>query len=429
MKTVQHSLCLAAMALLCACSGTGDLSSLPDSEPISCIPGTAGCDSGTASNAASITFTSPNLEAIEDRANGDYRLSGKVDVVDRDGRAVADGTSIDLILLDTVILQDNTGSVEAANLDVVLRSGNSLITTRCSSLSGGEATGCNYAATSSYSSTVVRSSSTRGIQAGDFVILRNADSTDRFRRVLSVTSDASLRLDRPLSKAYSSLQLWVGTAASGISAAGFDANNTLTPGRARTVEGEAVFRVTYPANVQSLRYGCFGYFNDGAAADTDLRDTVPQSRQVLLAATAPNGVTAVDVGSFCARAIAGGSVTSDIASVTLSPPADGTFNEEFVGLTFKDGGQQVRLAYTLFRCVRTEGPAVLTIGVGAAATASSFFAISDVDGFADIRVRRDPPNATEAATGTVECFNSADSTATRATITVNLPAPPAPPAP
>lgn len=400
---------LSIATLLAACGGSGDFTS-------GGLDGPIGSGSNPGGNAvaavASISFTQPIQTAIEDRQNGDYRLRGKVDVIDRDGRAVPDGTSIELILLDTVILQDSTGAVEATALDVLRRSGSSLITVRCDPQVSNEASNCQQA-TSSFSSTVIRSHSVRAIQPGDFVIMRNADAVDRFRRVLSVDGPEALRLDRPLSRAYSGLAIWVGTAASGFSAAGFDpATSTLTQGRVATVQGEGEIRVTYPANVQSLRYGCFGYGDSGAASTVDLRDSVPQSRQVLLAATAANGVTAVDVGRFCAAAIGGGTVEPDVNTVTLQPSSQQT-----VGLTFRDGGQQIRLAYEPFNCIRTTGPSALSISFPNPQRAS-------VAGGAAITLIRDASDTEGQNSATVECFGS--DRAARATITVNLPTPPEP---
>lgn len=388
-----------ATLLLAGCGGSGDFSA----------PGTGAPGGGTQSSVASINFTQPRA-AVVDLANGDYRLSGKLDVTDRDGRAVPDGTNVDLILLDTVILQDNTGAVVVGALDVLTRSGPSLITTRCNSQFAVEASGC-VETTSSFTSTVVRSNSIRGILPGDFVVMRNTDPQDRFRRVLSVNDGTSLRLDRPLARAYSGIELWVGTAASGFSVAGFNpTTSALTIGRATTIQGEAEFRTTYPANIRTLNYGCFGYLQSGAAFNIDQRDAVPQSRQVLIAATAPNGITAVNVRDSCAKSIAPSKVEADVTTLTLTNAGD----SEDVNLTITDGGQGIALAYADFRCVRTEGPSSLTV------TPSSAFA--DVQGLATITITRGPVSANDED-GAVQCSVTGSSGATPVVITVMLPVP------
>jgi len=269
-----------------------------------------------------------------------------VAVTDRDGNQVEDGTRIALWLIDTVITQGNSGST-TVDSDVLTFTGNGLVTRRCDSNFGGnEADNC-VDGINDFQSTVLRFDSIREIRPGDFVVLSDGiDPADRFRRVLAVNGPNAIQVDAPYSRSYANVKFWVGTAESGNAAAGLLEGQPLTAGEAFTRDGIAEFRVTYTADVQNLGYGCFGYLPNGRYASLDRRDAVPQSRQVILAAVAPNGISSVDIGRFCSLAINGGTVTPSSPALTLSSLGQ----TEVVGLTVRDGGDQVRLAYEGISC-------------------------------------------------------------------------------
>jgi Bacterial Ig-like domain (group 1). len=303
---------------------------------------------------STLVFSGPITNAITDLQNGDYRLVGKVDVTDRYGNTVPDGTIVNLSLMDSVILQDDTAST-AAGSSQLGRSGPSQIRRRCATPpppGGAEASGCTApgadAASSDFSSTIVRNGIARGIQPGDLVLLANAADGDKKRTVNQVLSATGLETQAPYADALGGGQLWVGASLLGASIAGSDAQGNLTPGTTTTVDGIGEFRVTYPANSGTLLTGCYGYRPDGSYSDRDRRSAVPQSRQVLVAANAGQGATAVDVGDFCFKAVAGASLTPQQASLLV--PAGTSATD---ALRLRDGGDTVPMPYVPVKCAVT----------------------------------------------------------------------------
>ena len=318
--------------------------------------------------AASITFTQPITNAIQNlgiasnNADGQarpgiYRLLGSVAVRDRYDNNVPDGTVINLSAIDTALLHDNTGTTTAGG-NTVSRSGNSLITTRCNEPASpnNEAQGCNTASSSSFTTSVTRNSSSRSAQAGDLVLLRKAVSQDKKRALSSVNSATQITVN----SAYGSTPLtattptdpnngefWVGTQALGSVINGTDASNKYTTGSGTTRSGVVPIAFEYPANANSILTGCYGYVGpNGHIVDVDRRDSVPQSRQVVLAATAGNGVTGTTAGNFCFKSIAGTTVTPAAAKIGLAPNGDAAIN----GLTVRDGGDTVPLPFVGIAC-------------------------------------------------------------------------------
>jgi adhesin/invasin len=318
--------------------------------------------------AASITFTQPVTNAIQNlgiasnNADGQarpgiYRLVGSVAVRDRYDNNVPDGTVINLSGIDTALLHDNTGTTTAGG-NTVSRSGNSLMTTRCNEPSSpnNEAAGCNTASASSFTTSVTRNNSSRAAQAGDLVLLRKAVSQDKKRALSSVNSATQITVNAaygstPLTATTSTDpnngEFWVGTQALGSVINGTDASNKYTTGSGITRGGVVPIALEYPANVNSILTGCYSYASpDGHMRDVDRRDSVPQSRQVVLAATAGNGVTGTTAGSFCFKSIAGTTVTPAASKIGLAPNGGAAIN----GLTVRDGGDTIPLPFVGIAC-------------------------------------------------------------------------------
>lgn len=312
---------------------------------------------------ATIVFTGPITNAIENLANGNYRLHGKVDVRDRYGNFVPDGTVVNFALIDSAIIQDNTGTT-SANSSVLSRSGNSLINRRCATqpAPGGEATSCNAkgsnTASSDFLSTITRNDNMRGIQDGDLILLRDTQDSDK-RRSVSGTPSSGVQLSAQSNylKSVSNAMFWAGSALSGAAISGLDQNSALTPGTGVVKGGLAEFRVDYPANVRSILTGCYGYKANGSYNDIDLRDAVPQSRQVVVSADAGGKASAINAGDFCFKAIAGGTLTPSSDTILL-----GSGESAVVTLSLRDGGDTVPLPYVPLSCFVTSiGTPPLTV--------------------------------------------------------------------
>jgi hypothetical protein len=311
-----------------------------------------------------IVFTQPVTNAIENLGNGNYRRVGKVDVTDRYGNSVPDGTVVNLQLMDSVILHDSTG-VTLAGTDTLNRSGDSLIRRRCTMepLANGEAGGCgnrgDLLGASSFSTQITRNDVPRFIDEGDLILIRNTPAADKLRVVDTVDNATQLTAHQPYRFDLTNGEFWVGAALSGGQIAGLslpnpdNGNRTLLNGTGVVVDGIAEFRVTYPANVGSILSGCYGYpYADRSYDDRDRRSSVPQSRQVIVAASAGDNVTGIDVGNYCFAAIAGGSITPQVEEIVIGR---GSFVD--IGLTVRDngdlpplGGDRIRLPYVPVAC-------------------------------------------------------------------------------
>ena len=310
-----------------------------------------------------IAFTTPITNAIENIGGGNYRLQGTADVTDRYGNSVPDGTVLNLTVVDSVILHDNQGTV-TAGAATLMRAGNSLITRRCQTdPAPGNETDCTgspagaFGDASSFVSSITRNDLDRQIQSGDQILIRNGGNPDKRRVVTSVDSATQLTANADyVTSVGGNAEFWVGAALSGGQVAGFNEDGSLEPGTGTVIDGLLPFRVTYPANVRSILTGCLGYFASGAYSDRDRRDRIPQSRQVIVSASAGNGVSGIDASNFCFKAIAGGSLSVAAETVTLAidngvAEGDGTGpDESLLALQRRDGGDTIPLPYTAISC-------------------------------------------------------------------------------
>ena len=302
-----------------------------------------------------IVFTGPITGAIENLQNGNYRMKGKVDVTDQYGNAVPDGTVVNFAVMDSVVMHDNTGS-KAADSTLLNRSGPSLIRRRCAvePPPDGEAGGCSPADAQSdasdFTSAISRNGTNRTIQSGDLIFLRNAPARDKRRVVDSVDSATQLAALQNYTVTENGREMFIGAALLGAQIFGLDSDGNLTPGTGIVNDGIAELRLTYPANVRTIRTGCLGYpFSDRAYSDRDRRDTVPQSRQVITVASAGSEAVAIDQEQFCFSSIAGSTLTPTPTSVVLGSGAS-----SIVDLLLRDGGDTVQLPYVRLSCFVSE---------------------------------------------------------------------------
>lgn len=294
-----------------------------------------------------IVFTSPNLGAIENLENGNYRLRGKVDVTDRFGNVVPDGTSVNFSLMDAVIAHDGQGATQNGDVELSTdASAPSLITLRCDDPTpASEADNC-AAAQFNLGSTIQIENVPRGIEVGDSVFLRRVEGENRKRNVSSLVDNGTLNVQTPFTQAATGAEYWVGASLRGATIAGVDDAGALVPGTGVVEDGIAEFRITYPANLDSILTGCYGYSNDFSYSTRDRRSAVPQSRQVVVSAESGQTVAANVAGDFCYLAIAGGRmILSNPDTAFIAAGATQSFS-----LTLRDGGDDIRLPYTGFAC-------------------------------------------------------------------------------
>lgn len=294
-----------------------------------------------------IVFTRPNLNAIENLENGNYRLRGKVDVSDRFGNVVPDGTTVNFSLMDAVIAHGDQASIEDGDTAVTTDpTRSSLITFQCDDPTpANEADNC-VSTQFNFGSTIQIENVPRGIEADDSVFLRGVEGDNRKRSVSSLVDNGILNVQTPFTETSNGVEYWVGASLRGATIAGIDADGNLVPGTGVVEDGIAEFRITYPANVGSILTGCYGYNNNFSYSTRDRRSAVPQSRQVVVSAESGQTVAANTAGDFCYRAIAGGRmILSNPDTAFIAPGQTQVFS-----LTLRDGGDDIRLPYVGFSC-------------------------------------------------------------------------------
>ena len=294
-----------------------------------------------------IVFTSPNLGAIENLQNGNYRLRGKVDVTDRFGNVVPDGTTVNFSLMDAVVAHDDQGAIQNGAVELSTDAAvASLMTLRCDDPTpAGEADNC-LPAQFNLGSTIQIENVPRGIETGDSVFLQKVQGENRKRNVSSLVDAGSLNVQTPFTEDAADVRYWAGASLRGATIAGIDSGGALVPGTGVVEDGIAEFRVTYPANVGSILTGCYGYNADFSYSTRDRRSAVPQSRQVIVSAESGQTVAANIAGDFCYQAIAGGRMLlSNPDTAFIASGATQQFS-----LTLRDGGDDIRLPYTGFAC-------------------------------------------------------------------------------
>lgn len=273
-----------------------------------------------------IVLSAPVEESITDIGGGFYRRIVTAMVTDQDGNAVADGTIVQLNVIDSVIAR---GSLLALN-DAI--SG--------STLTDNDVLDAGFNATTMDGAYVIRNAAHRFIETGDRLFLINADGEDKDRVVnRSGITATTVNVTDPFSNNYpnniydgstlfKTTSYVIGASLLGAEVAGEDESGNLTTGVASTVDGLARFRITYPANVGSILTGC------GGIPAVDTRAYPTGSADVYLVATVTDAVTTVD-GGFCFTHIAGETLVAVPSSLTASGN---------VTVTLRDG-HSVRLPF------------------------------------------------------------------------------------
>ncbi len=263
--------------------------------------------------------------AIENLGGGLYRRIGTVKVEDIDGGAVSDGTLVNLNIIDSIIA---TGAITAVGGDSIAGS----VLTDMAPTQGDWTT----ALPQFDAAKITRNYAQRFIQPGDSVLLFNVDEEDKIRTVgTTVLSNNTLTVSSAFSGAYpnatyANAQYVVGASLLGAEIAGEDSDGNLTTGKAYTVGGYATFKITYPANINTINLGC------GGVPSIDTRYVPTGSADVYIFASVNSSVTTVSP-DFCFPPISGGTVerTSTLISSSTS-----------IGLRVRDGGDTIPIPFT-----------------------------------------------------------------------------------
>ncbi len=287
-----------------------------------------------------IVLSTPITNSVENIGGGFYRRRGTLIVTDRFGNAVPDGTAINLGIVDSVIVDSNSGQLTGSTL-----------TDTAATFSDGSA----IAAFSSAS--IVRNSSNRFIEQNDRVLVTDVvDAADKARFVGASVNLTDLDVQADFVGTDTGLDYVIGAAMLGAEIAGIDSSNNLTTGSVSTESGLANIRVTYPANTGTIRVGCFN-----AALDTRYAPT--SSARVFMVASATSGsATLVDEGTMCFTPIAGFTLESAVSSVSGSAT---------VGMTLRDGGDTIPLPFFPISCsveIQTDGDGDLSVTASSGST-------------------------------------------------------------
>ncbi|MBU1618489.1 MAG: Ig-like domain-containing protein [Gammaproteobacteria bacterium] len=198
----------------------------------------------------SIVLSYPRENAIEDMGNGIYRRIGGLLATDRYGNPVADGTVVNLGIIDSVLLSNRAPQINYGFSSTVI-DGNASTTANTALLT-------DLSNALFKSAVLTRNNTSRFIEAQDRVLLLNAQAEDKSRFVAALPDqDISLTTNKAYVNTASQLEYMVGASLLGAQIAGVDpAKEELVSGQAVTTDGAATFYLTYPANQNTIRAGC-----------------------------------------------------------------------------------------------------------------------------------------------------------------------------
>ncbi len=179
-------------------------------------------------------------------------------------------------------------------------------------------------------------------------------------------------------------------------------SSTLSAGVATTVNGVAHFRITYPANVNTVNTGCTN-------SSLDTRVTPTGSARVILAAYVNESVSTIS-NSFCFGVVTDGSITPDVDSIGRNGVTDIPFE-------LRDGGDEIAVPFWNVRASVTLAPAAgsgITVQVGSPTDPASGYVVTGSDGWGTVRITVSGGISGDSATVTLRALN----TTTDITITI-----------
>jgi hypothetical protein len=259
--------------------------------------------------AHSIVFSYPVAASIQNMNNGTYRREGGLLVTDRYGNPVADGTVINLGVIDSVLLSNRapqinygfTSSVADGNASTIANS--PLLTDASNALF--------------QSAVITRNNTSRFIEAQDRVLIFNAQAEDKSRFIAALPNQASsLRVNKNYLNTQTNLEYLIGASLLGMQVAGVDpAKTNLVSGQAVTQDGAASFYLTYPANQETILTSC-------VSSSLDSRHSPRGSAQVFVVAEASgSSATTIDdraCFSYISPAVISSGITSISGNTVLS---------------------------------------------------------------------------------------------------------------
>ncbi|WP_175452599.1 Ig-like domain-containing protein [Thiohalomonas denitrificans] len=253
--------------------------------------------------AHTIAMTWPIRDAVED-LGGIYKRIGRATVTDRYGNPVPDGTTINLGVVDSVIVEGNGGEVRTANTTTP----NQLYDVS-PQLTDGTSVGFDTAS-------ITRNDTDRFVQAGDRALLLNARAEDKSRHVRSISNTLTDVQSDYLNANQTNLDYIIGAALLGGEIKGVNAQTgDETRGTATTVDGTITYYLLYPADANTILTGC------GLAVADDRNPPDNSGDVYVLAASRDNSATTISTGG-CFSAIAPVELTATPTTISVFGAGD-----------------------------------------------------------------------------------------------------------
>ncbi|CAI3806633.1 Ig-like domain-containing protein [Rheinheimera sp. MM224] len=275
--------------------------------------------------AHSIVFSYPIEAGIQNMGNGSYRREGGLLVTDRYGNPVADGTVINLGVIDSVLLSNRVPQINYGF-------GSSVI-------DGNASTNANSAVFTDQSNAlfqsavITRNNTSRFIEAQDRVLIFNAQAEDKSRFVAALPNQAnSVTVNKNYLNTETGLEYLIGASLLGMQVAGVDPTKEgLVSGQAVTQDGAASFYLTYPANQDTILTSCI-------SSSLDTRHSPQGSAQVFVVAEASGSSATTIDDRACFTYIGPAVINSGITSIS---------GDTILSLEIQDQGS-VRLPFLSF---------------------------------------------------------------------------------
>jgi 2-keto-3-deoxy-6-phosphogluconate aldolase len=253
--------------------------------------------------AHSIVFSYPVAAGIQNMNNGTYRREGGLLATDRYGNPVADGTVINLGVIDSVLLSNRAPQINYGFASTVI-DGNASTTATSRLLT-------DLSNALFQSAVITRNNTNRFIEAQDRVLIFNAQAEDKSRFVAALPAQAStVTVNKNYLNTATQLEYLVGASLLGMQVSGVDpAKEGLVSGQAVTEDGAASFYLTYPANEDTILTSC-------VSSALDTRHIPQGSAQVFVVAEASGSSATTIDDRACFSYISPAVITSGITSIS-----------------------------------------------------------------------------------------------------------------
>ena len=302
--------------------------------------------------AHSIAFGRPITGAVTNLGAGNYQRIGSVTVTDRYGNSVADGSVVNLGIIDSIIVDDRGAA-------------NGITNPGSSSLGDGSIFLTDGTAVDYTTASITRNNTTRSIQENDRVLIFNAVAEDKSRHVATGATANVLPVQTAYTATNVAASYVVGAATLGGAIFGVDPadGTTLTPGYVSTIDGIGEIRIDYPAKRETILIGCGRSVPDTRHLPDDSADTY------VVASVSGTDATSI-TGEYCFSAIAGYAMTTVPSSISGGAVP--------VVVSLVDGGDTIPLPFVdvSSSVVITTNTGGMTVGVSTCDASS----VTDVSG-------------------------------------------------